>query len=104
MKRSFLTILLLSTVVLAACQNQVAPQNPGDSKTQQSTSQVSATVNGAESGSQQNISATQQSQQTRLKVEGVKIEPTDEPIVIDLSKVYDATAHREGSETQAVKP
>lgn len=104
MKRSFLAIALLSTIVLAACQNQAVPQNPGDAKSQQTSEQVSANAIGAQSGSQQNVSGTQETQQTRLKVEGEKILPTDKPIEVDLSQVYDATAHREESGTQAVKP
>jgi len=99
MKRSFFAALILTTFAFAGCQT--AQPTPANTDSQQSTSQVSASATGEQSGTQQNISETQQ---TRLKVEGEKILPTDKPIVVDLSTVYDATAHREGSETQAVKP
>ncbi|MCC7197646.1 hypothetical protein IT413_05650 [Candidatus Peregrinibacteria bacterium] len=102
MKRSYLTIFLLGTLALAGCQNQEVPRKP--QQPEQVTPQVSANVTGAQTGTQQNISETGTTQQTHLKVEGEKILPTDKPIEVDLSQVYDATANREGSETQAVKP
>lgn len=107
MKKGTIATLIAVTLMLAACQDQSTAQNTPDKKnpsSQQSTSQVSADVTGTKSGSQELVSGTQETQQKHLKVEGEKILPTDPPIEIDLSQVYDATANREESATQAVKP
>jgi uncharacterized lipoprotein YajG len=102
MKKGTLAALITMTLMLAACQDQSTVQKTPDTKTP--ASQVSADVTGTTSGSQEVVSATQETQQTHLKIEGEKILPTDKPIEVDLSQVYDATAHREESGTQAVKP
>lgn len=107
MKKGTIATLIAVTLMLAACQDQSTVQNTSDTKTsssQQSTSQVSADATGIKSGSQELVSGTQENQQKHLKVEGAEILPTDKPIEIDLSQVYDATANREESATQAVKP
>lgn len=107
MKKGTLAALIAVTLLLAACQDQSTVQKTAETKTsssQQSTSPVSADVTGTKSGSQELVAGTQETQQKHLKVEGEKILPTDKPIEIDLSQVYDATANREESATQAVKP